>query len=169
METKFALKPEEAILYRSLPVRKWVDVALRIGLGIIEVVAFGLVSFTALTSLATGLLGKMLPADVANLIGRILFQAIAPLLVIGWLVEDTARIFSSELILTTQRIWTRGHPFAWTREREIPLNDIKSMTFRRDSLFIHLRSTRKTPVYGLADGKQIIKAFTQFTGKTEEG
>ena len=72
-----------------------------------------------------------------------------------------------ELVLTNQRVWTKGFPYAWNPGREIALSDIKSMSSRRDALFIYLKSTRKPQVHVLPDGKQIVSAFTQFTGRSE--
>jgi hypothetical protein len=167
MSTSFQLIPDESILYRSSPARMWYSLVWRIGLELIEVVIFMLFSFTALTGIASSLLASFIPADVAELLSRLIFQGIAPILVTVWFAEDTARIFTSELILTDQRLWTKGYPYAWTKERETSINDIKSMSSRRDALFIHLRSTRKTQVHVLTDSKQIVKAFTQFTGRID--
>jgi hypothetical protein len=167
MENIFNLNPDELILYRAQPSRKWYVLAWRIVVGLIEVAVFILFSFTAFTDLAKALLVTFLPVNFADALSRIIFQGIAPLGVIAWFAEDIARIFSSELILTNQRVWTKGAPYAWTAGRETPLSDIKSMSSRRDALFIHLKSTRKTQVYALPDGKQIVKVFLQFTGKTD--
>jgi hypothetical protein len=163
MSPAFQLNPDETILYRSEPVRTWYSLAWRIGLELFEIVILLLFSWTALTNLSTGILGSFLPAGVADVISRIIFQGVGSLLLIAWIAEDTARIFTSELILTNQRIWTKGSPFAWTPARETLLNDIKDMSARRDALFIHLKSTRKTQVHMLADGKQIAKAYERFT------
>ena len=167
MITKFQLHPDESILYRSQPSHKWYALAWKIGIGVFEVVAFIFFSFIAFTSLTKALFATFLPTDMADLFSRFIFQVIAPLLVIAWFAEDTARIFSSELILTEQRVWTKGYPYAWTPERETPLSDVKSMSFRRDALFIHLKSNRKTQVHVLPDGKEIVKTFTQFTGRSD--
>jgi hypothetical protein len=167
MANSFQLNQDESILYRSSPPWKWYSLVWRIGLELIEVAIFMLFSFTALTILAGSLLASFLRTDLAEALSRILFQYIAPTLVVAWVAEDIARVFTSELILTDQRIWTRGYPYAWTWEREIPLSDVKSMSFRRDALFIHLRSTRKTQVHLLPDGKQIANAYKQFTGRMD--
>ncbi len=165
MTNLFQLNPDESILYRSSHPHKWYSLVWRIGLELIEVIIVVLFSLTALTVLTRNFLASFLPADVAELLSRLIFQGIVPLLVAAWFAEDTARIFTSEFVLTDQRVWTRGYPYAWTKERETPINDIKSMSSRRDALFIHLKSTRKTQVHVLADGKQIVKAFAQFTGR----
>ncbi len=134
---------------------------------LIEVVIFILFSIFTLAVLATSILASFLAADVAGLLGRLIFQDIAPILVMAWFAEDTARIFTNELILTDQRVWTKGYPYAWSQECEISINDIKSMSSRRDALFIHLKSTRKTQVHVLTDSKQIVETFTQFTSKID--
>lgn len=163
MDIKFNSNPNESILYHARASRKWYALASRIGIGIVEVMAFILLSLTAFTSLTASLLAALLPAGAATIISRIVFQGVAPLLVLAWFAEDTARIFSSELILTDQRIWTRGIPYAWTSRREIALSDIKSITSRRDALFLHLRSTKKTLVFSFSDSKLIEKTYSQFT------
>jgi hypothetical protein len=169
MTIKFQLNPDESILYHSSPPREWFALIWRIGLEFIEVVILMLFSITALTILGSNLLASILPVNVAEVVSRLIFQAIAPLLVTAWFAEDTARILFSELILTDQRLWTRGFPYAWNPGREMPLSDVKSMSSRRDALFIHLKSTRKIQVHMLPDGKQIAKAFTQFTRSTGSG
>ena len=167
MDNPFQPDPDEAILYRSSPYRKWYDLAWTIGLGVFEVAIFILFSFTALTSLTNALFVTFLPLGLAGVLSRIIFQGIMPLLVITWFAEDTARIFTSELILTNQRVWTKGFPYAWNPGREIPLGDIKSMSSRRGALFIYLKSSRRPQVHVLPNGKEIVKAFTQFTGRSE--
>jgi hypothetical protein len=167
MEIKFIPNPDETILYHFKPSRKWYALAWRIGLEAFEVAVFIFFSYTAFTNLTGSLLATFLPENAAIIISRVIFQAIAPLLVIAWFTEDTARIFSSELILTDQRIWTKGSPYAWSQAQETPLSDVKSMASRRDALFIHLRSIRKVQVFVLPDGKQIVNIFKQCTGKAE--
>lgn len=166
MTNPIQLKPGELILYRSQPSRKWYTLAWRIGVGIFKVAVLMLLSFTAFTSFAEGLLTAYFSVALADVLSRIIFQGIVPFLVTAWFAEDIARIFTSELILTSQRVWTKGSPLAWTPERETPLSDIKSMSSRRDTLFIRLKSTKKIQVHVLSDGKQIAKAFAQYTGKT---
>jgi hypothetical protein len=146
---------------------KWYILSGKIALGILEVAVFILFSITTFTSLTKGILATFLPVALADTVSRIIFQGIAPVLLIAWFIEDTARIFTSELILTSQRVITRGAPFAWTPERETLLSDIKSMSARRDALFIHLNSTKKTQVLVILDGKQIVQAFMQFTGRAD--
>lgn len=167
MEIKFKQNPDESILYQFKSSRKWYALAWRIGLGVFEVAVFIFFSYSAFTILTNSLLVTFLPENAATIISRIIFQVIVPLVVIAWFAEDTVRIFSSEFVLTDQRIWTRGSPYAWSQAHETPLSDVKSMACRRDALFIHLRSTRKIQVFLLPDGKQIVKIFKQFTGKAE--
>ncbi len=167
MTMPIQLYPDELILYRSSPSWKWYALAWRIGVEVLEVAVFVLISFTALTNLSRGILTRFLPAGLADVLSLVLFQGILPLLVSAWFVEDTAKIFTFELILTNQRVCTKGSPFAWTPVRETILTDIKSMSSRHDALFIRLKSTKKTQVHVLTDGKQIVKAFVQFTGRTD--
>jgi hypothetical protein len=167
MANPFQLNPDETILYSSNPSMKWYALAWRIGLELLEVAIFILFSFTALAGLAITILAKILPPSLAGGLSWLIFQGLVPLLLVGWFTEDTARIFTSKFILTDQRIWTKGTPYAWSKEREIPLSDIRFMSARRDALFIHLKSTRKTLVHAMSDSKNITKIFTQFSGKAD--
>ena len=167
MAEPFQPNLDETIIYHSNPSRKWYVLAWRIGLELLEVAVFMFFSFTALTSLLKGILATFLPASLADGLSRVVFQGIASILLIAWFAEETVRIFTSELVMTNQRVWTKGSPYAWTSGRETPLTDIKSMSSRRDALFIHLKFTKKSQVHVLADGKQIVKAFGQFTGKND--
>jgi hypothetical protein len=89
----------------------------RIGIGIIEVFVFMLLSFSCFPDIAKRLLGTFLPPGLADGLSRVIFQGIVPILITAWFAEEPARIFTSELILTSQRIWTKGWPYAWTSGR----------------------------------------------------
>jgi hypothetical protein len=144
---------------------KWFVLAGRIGIGILELIIFIFISITAFTNLSKFLLANLIPIPLADGISRILFQGIAPILVAAWFVEDTFSIFTSELVLTDQRLWTKGTPYAWTPARDISLSDIKSMTLRRDAIFMRLTNSKKTQVLMTSDAKDFVKAFKRFTGK----
>jgi hypothetical protein len=140
--------------------------AWRIGIGILEVFIFILLSLISFTGIGKTILATFLPLSLADGLSRVIFQGIVPILITAWFAEDTARIFTSELILTSQRIWTKGSPYAWSSAREIPLTNIKSISARRDAIFIHLKNTKKVEVLVFPNGKQIVDAYTQFTEKT---
>ena len=167
MTNSFQSNPEEAVLLRSGPSHQWYILALRIGVGILEVIIFIFLSFISLTNIGKTVLATFLPLSLADGLSRVLFQGIVPILITAWFTEDTARIFTSELILTSQRIWTKGSPYAWSSGQEIPLINIKSISARRDAIFIHLKNTKKVEVLVFPNGKQIVDAYTQFTEKTE--
>ena len=166
MADPFELNSDETILYRSQPSRRWYMLVGRIGIGILEVLLFTLLSFISLTSLARGLLATFLPPDLADGLSRVIFQGLVPLAIAAWFVEDTARIFTSELILTSRRLWTIGSPYAWTSGRETSLDDIQSISARRDAVFIHLKNTKRVQVHDFPNGRQIVQAYTQLTGKS---
>jgi hypothetical protein len=161
----FQQNPGESILFRSQPSKTWYVLAGRIGIGILELIIFIFISITAFTNLLNFLLASLIPIPLADGISRILFQGIAPVLVAAWFVEDTFSIFISELVLTDQRLWTRGTPYAWTPAHDISLSDIKSMTLRRDAIFMRLTNSKKTQVLMTSDAKDLVKMFRQFTGK----
>ena|ERR1035437_1334872 len=166
MANSFQLNPNETILFCSQPSRQWYVLAGRIGVEILEVVIFIFLSFVSLSDVGKSLLATFLPAGLADGLSRVIFQGVVPILIIAWFSEDTARIFMSELILTSQRIWTKGSPYAWTRERETPLADIQSLAARREAVFMRLKSSRKVQVLMFPHGKQIVEAYTQFIQKS---
>jgi hypothetical protein len=82
----------------------------------------------------------------------------------AWVVEDVACVVIGEFILTNQRIWVRGSPYAWSQSAT-PLDEIASLTWRRDAIFIRHKSSRKIQVHMFSEGKLFVKAYEQFTGK----
>lgn len=162
MTNPFQLNPDEAILYRSQPSRTWYMLAGRIGLGIIEVLVFIFLSFVSFTGIAGSILATFLPPGLADGLSRVIFQGLAPILVVAWFAEDTVRIFTSELILTNQRLWIKGSPYAWTPGHDTPLSEIKSLSARREAVFMRLNDSRKVEVLVFPHGKQIVDAYTQF-------
>jgi len=166
MADPFELNPDETIIYRCQPSRQWYMLVGRIGIGILEVLLFMLLSFISLTSLVRGLLAIFLLPDLADGLSRVIFQGLVPLAITAWFVEDTARIFTSELILTSRRLWTTGSPYAWTSGRETSLDDIQSISARRDAVFIHLKNTKRVQIHAFPNGRQIVQAYTQLTGKS---
>ena len=166
MTNPFKLNPNESILFRSRPSRQWYMLVWRIGVGILEAFVFLLLSFLSFTNIGGVLLATFLPPGLADGISRVLFQGVVPLLVAAWFAEDTARIFTSEVVLTDQRIWVKGSPYAWTSARNISLADIKSLVARREAVFMRLNDTKKLEVLAFPNGKQMIQAYQQFIGKT---
>ena len=159
MDNPFQLNPDESILYRSRPSHQWYMVAWRIGLGLLEAILFIFLSFISFTNIGKALLGTFLPLSIADGLSRLVFQGIVPVLIVVWFAEDIARIFTSEFILTNQRIWTKGSPYAWDRGHTIPLAEIKSMSARRDAIFIRLTSFKKIQVHTFPNGRQIVEAY----------
>lgn len=103
-----------------------------------------------------------LPGWLASQLTKYLYLAVAPLLGILWVSEGIITIFNSEFILTDQRIWVRGSPYAWNQS-ETRLKDILSMVWRRDAIFIRQKTKRGIQVHMFAEGKQIVKAYEQLT------
>jgi hypothetical protein len=87
-----------------------------------------------------------------------------PLLGLAWVVEDLAKVFTGEFILTDRRIWIKGSPYAWS-QGETPLDDIAAMAYRHDAVFVRQKSTRKLQVYMFPQGKSFVQAYEQLRGK----
>ncbi len=167
MDHPFQLNPDESILIHSRPSQQWFRLVWRIGIGILEVILFILLSFISFTSIGKTILATFLTPNFSDVVSRVLFQGICPIVIIAWFAEDTARIFTSELILTNQRFWTKGSPNAWNAGKEIPLSDIQSISTRRYAVIIRLKSTKKIQVHMFPNGKQIVEAYAQFTQNTD--
>jgi hypothetical protein len=165
MNNPFQLNPDESILFRSRPSHDWFSLVGRIGIGILEVIIFLLLSLISFTNLGKTILATFLPASFSEWLSQAIFQGILPILITAWFAEDTARIFTSELILTSQRIWTNGSPYAWSSGKETLLTNIQSFSARRDGVFIRLKNTKKVQALMFPNGKQIVEAYNHFTGK----
>ena len=77
---------------------------------------------------------SFLPSLLASLLTKILYLGLVPLAGLAWVAEDIASTYLGEFILTDQRVWVRGSPYAWNQS-DTMLEDIASMTWRRDAEF----------------------------------
>jgi len=163
---EFQPQPGESILYRTNHNRKWYVIAWKIGSGVVGI--------TILTFIIVGLLAgptesafiSFLPTWIANLLTKFLYLGLVPLAATAWVAEDVACTFIGEFILTDQHIWVRGSPYAWSQSAT-PLDDIVSLTWRRDAIFLRQKSTRKIQVHMFAEGKLFVKAYEQIVGKSK--
>ncbi len=158
--------PGEKILYRAVSNHKWYVIAWKIASGIVGVAIFTILVYAWLTDPTERFLGSFLPAWAATLLTRVFCLGLFPLGGIAWVAEDVACAFIGEFILTDQRIWVRGSPYAWSQSAT-PLEDIASLAWRRDAVFIRQKSTRKVQVYMFSDGESFVKAYERFVGKSK--
>jgi hypothetical protein len=160
----FQLQPGESILYRTTPSRKWYVIVWKIGIGITGIILFSFLIFALLADPTQGAIKSFLPAWAASLLVNFLYLVLVPLIATAWVANEVACIFIGEFILTDQRIWVRGSPYAWSQS-STPLDDISSLTWRRDAVFIKQKSTRKFQVHMFSEGKLFVKAYEQYSGK----
>ncbi len=163
---EFQPQPGESILYRTTSNRKWYVIAWKIGSGVVGIPVLVSIIFSLLSGPTEGAFIYFLPAWAASLLTKSLYLGLFPLAAAAWIAEDVACIFIGEFILTDQRIWVRGSPYAW-RQSGTPLEDIASLTWRRDAIFIKQKSTRRIQVHMFSDGKSFVKAYEQFVGKSK--
>lgn len=161
---EFQPQPGEIILFHTTPNRKWYVIAWKIGIGVVGIVILTFIIFSLLTGSTEGLFISFLPAWAASLLIKFIYLVLFPLAAATWVAEDVASTFIGEFILTDQRIWVRGSPYAW-RQSAIPLEDIASLTWRRDAIFIRQKSSRKVQVHMFSDGKLFVKAYEKFADK----
>jgi len=156
----------ESILFRSIPNRKWYVIAWKIGSGIVGITIFTFIIFSLLAGPTEGVLISFLPAWAASLLAKFLYLGLFPLAAAAWVTEDVTSTFIGEFILTNQRIWIRGSPYAWS-QCATPLADIASLSWRRDAIFVKQKSTKKIQVHMFSDGKLFMKAYEQFAKKSK--
>jgi hypothetical protein len=161
----FEASAGETVLCQAIPNRKWYAVAWKIVSGLAGIALLTLAGFIFFSGMVTKLLSSLLPAEAAAILTQFLCLGIVPLLATAWTAEDLARTFTGEFILTDQRLWVRGSPYAWN-QGEVPLEDIVSMVQRRDAIFVRQRSSRKIQVHVFAGAKDFVKAYEKLSGKS---
>ena len=159
---QFQLLAGENILYRTIPNTKWYVVTWKIVSGIAIIALFTFILNALLADPTQNGLQSFLPGWFASLLTNYLYLVLVPLLGALWVCEGILTLFNAEFILTDKRIWVRGSPYVWNQS-EVRLEDILSMTWRRDAIFIQLKSKRGLQVHMFAGGKSIVKAFQQLT------
>jgi uncharacterized membrane protein len=156
--TEFEIHPNETIIYHAMPNRKWYVIAWKIISGVVIVIILTLIINSLLASFTDNALNSFLPAQFAELLTKILYLGVIPMGAASLILEDIACTYFGEFILTEQRIWIRGSPYAWSQS-DIPLEDISSITWRRDAVFIRLKSTHKINVLTFPEGKLFVQAY----------
>jgi hypothetical protein len=165
--SEFEEKPGEKILFRNTPNRKWFVITWKIVSGCVGITILIFVLYSLLASKTEGALTSFLPTWIASLITNFIFLGLVPLAAVSWVIEDIASVFIGEFILTNQRIWIRGSPYAWSR-CQILVDDILSLSWRRDAIFIRQKSTRKLHVHMFSYGKDFVQTFQRYVGKSNE-
>lgn len=160
----FELQPAENILYQTSGHLPAYTIVWKVFSGLITIAFLIVVSWFVLPGPVNGLLLKILPTAAASVVTQILCMGLVPLLVVAWVIQDTACTLIGKVVLTDKRLWVRGSPYAW-KVTETLLDDVDSLTYRRDAIFIRLKSSRKILVHVLVDGKLLAKAYKDYLGK----
>jgi|GEM_PF-1524774 len=163
---EFHPQPGESILYRITTNRKWYVIAWKISSGVVGIIVLTFIIYGLFAGPTETAFITFLPAWAASLLTRSLYLGPVPLVAVAWVAEEVACTLTGEFILTDQRIWVRGSPYAWS-QNAIPLEDIASLTWRRDAIFMKQKSSRKIQVHIFSEGKLFVKAYEQFTGKSK--
>jgi hypothetical protein len=159
-KSSFTLNPDESILYRSGPASKrWGFLVWKILGGLLAVGIFTLILIAASGGLVKDVLSSFLPDQIAVFLSQLFCLAIAPILIFAGFVEDVAQSMLCEVVLTEKRLWIKGSPYAWNPGRDIPLDDIHSLKYRRDAIFIRQISNQKLQVHNLPDSQLIAREY----------
>ena len=164
---QFNPQPGESILFRSTPNRKWYDVVWKIVSNLLGIGFLLILIYFLIAEPTKGALLSFLPVWAATLLTKTLYLGLLPLIGAVWIAEDVACVFIGEFILTNKQIWVRGSPFSWSQSAT-PLENIASLSCRRDAIFIKQTSPKKTHVHILSDAKLFLKAYEQFSGKSSK-
>jgi hypothetical protein len=162
---EFDVQAGENIYYRAIPNRKWYVITWKIISGVTVIIIFTFIINSLLAGLTESALNHYLGAVFSGLLTKFLFLGVIPLGAATWVIEDLVCVYIGEFILTDQRIWTRGSPYAWS-SGDIPLDDISSLVWRRDAIFIRLKSSHKIQVHMFSEGKLFAKAYQDFVQKS---
>jgi hypothetical protein len=148
----------ETILCQLHPNRSWYALAWRIIGWLLLIALLTFFSYSYFYQPLAAFLSGLLTPKFALVCVQVLCLGVVPLFITAWAVEDVACMFTGNFILTDQRLYMRGLPFAWSRG-EIPLEDIASMTSRKDAVFIRQKSVSRLRVLMVSDGKLLVNAF----------
>jgi len=163
---QFQIHPGETILLRITPNNQWYILTWKIGSGLAGIALLAFIVFFLLGDPTRSAALSFLPAWLASQVTKIIYLGLVPLAGLAWVAAEIASIYLGEFILTDRRIWVRGSPYAWSQS-DTMLEDIDSMTWRRDALFIRRKSARGLQVHMFPGGKQAVKIYEQLTGKSE--
>jgi hypothetical protein len=163
---KFMPRPEEEILYRTTPNRKWYVYAWKIISGILGITVLIFIIYSLFAGPTERVVSSILPPGAARVLVNIFYLGLLPLAALAWVLEEAVSTYIGEFILSNQRIWVHGSPYYWS-QTETPLSDIASLTWRRDAMFLKQKSARKIQVHMFSEGKQFVKAYEQFMEKTK--
>jgi hypothetical protein len=162
---EFKIHPGENILYHATPIRKWYVITWKIFSDAAIAIILSLIIHSLLAGITESALTSVLPAIFARVLTQILFLGVIPLGITSWAVEDVASTLTGEFILTDQRIWIHGSPHAWSQSDTL-LEDISSLTWHRDAIFVRNKSSRKIQVHMFSEGKLFAEAYKQYVGRS---
>jgi hypothetical protein len=158
---EFSAQPGENILYRTIPNRKWYVISWKIISGGIGATILTLILNSLLAGITSSALSRIIDLMFSRLLTNFLFLGVIPLFAAAWVIEDLVSTFIGDFVLTDQRIWIRGSPYAWSLIIT-PLEDVSSLAWHRDAVFIRQRSTHKIQVHMFSEGKLFAKTYQDF-------
>jgi hypothetical protein len=162
---EFEIHPGENILYHTVPMRKWYVITWKIISDVAIAIILSFIIHSLLAGIAESELTSVLPAIYAGVLTKIIFMGVIPLGIMAWAAEDVACTLIGEFILTNQRIWIHGSPYAWSH-CDIPLEDISSLSWHRDAIFVRQKSTRNIQVHMFLEGKLFADAYKLYIGRS---
>ncbi len=164
LEFELVIHPGENILYHATPVKKWYVITWKIMSDAAIAIIFSFIIHSLLSGITESALVSVLSAVFAGILSKVLFLGLIPLGITAWAVEDIACTLIGEFIFTNHRIWIHGSPHAWSQS-DTPLEDISSISWHRDAIFVRQKSTRKIQVHMFPESKLFADAYKQYIGR----
>jgi len=166
--TNLQLQGDEQIICQTYPPRAWYKVVgITVGMLFICIMFLDVYIFAGTQALE--FFGIFFPTGTAALLTQFLFLGIIPLILLFIWVNRIVQMFTTEAVLTNQRILIKGYPRFWSRQ-EVKLDDVTEVTGRQGWVIITSKSqkgVRRTAFR--SNVKEFIAAYNGFVEGNNAG
>lgn len=168
-EPGFPLLPDEEVILKTQPGRKWYHVLFHSLLSMLLIWGAVAGSILWVRLLEVNLSLRDIEPRWIFPMTQLLYLAIIPALVIAWRVEAFIKLFTLEAVLTNQRILIRSTPRLWNRF-SIDLNQVSSLS--SEGLLNRVRFrliSSESAVYEVPRREEFLQAFAENTSYAPGG
>lgn len=162
------LQGDEQIICKTHPPRVWHN-AVGITVVMLFICSVFLDVYIFVGTQAFEFFSILFPREIADLLTQFLFLGVIPLILLFIWVNHIVQMFTTEAVLTNQRILIRGYPRFWSRQ-EIKLNDVAEVTGRQGWVIITSKSQKGiTRMAFRSNVKEFIAAYNGFVEGNNAG